>query len=94
MQTKIAPTHHEIAELLVDDTISEMTKYLMEDYDYTLENALDAVYTSKTLELLQNENGELYIQSPAYIYELLIDELGLTPIWGKKTTHSFSRTGR
>ena len=64
MRTKIAPSHHAIATLLTDDIISEMTQYLMEDYGYTLEKALDVVYRSKTVELLQIEKGELYVQSP------------------------------
>lgn len=80
MSTLIKPTRHQIAELLTDDIISEMTKYLMEDYGYSLEKALDAVYTSKTIELLQNEEGELYVQSPAYVYDLLIKELRLYPM--------------
>lgn len=77
MRTKIAPSHHAIATLLTDDIISEMTQYLMEDYGYTLEKALDTVYNSKTVELLQIEEGELYVQSPAYVYDMLLQELHL-----------------
>lgn len=80
MSTITKPSRHQIAELLTDDIISEMTKYLMEDYGYSLEKALDAVYTSKTIQLLQNEDGELYVQSPAYVYDMLIEELGLFPM--------------
>ena len=36
---------------------------------------------SKTIELLQLEKGELYVQSPAYVYDLLLKELGLYPIY-------------
>ena len=81
MYSKIAPTHHQIATILIDDIISEMTKYLIEDYDYSLEKALETIYTSKTIELLQLEKGELYVQSPAYVYDLLLKELGLYPIY-------------
>ena len=80
MRTKIAPSHHAIATLLTDDIISEMTQYLMEDYGYTLEKALDVVYRSKTMELLQIEDGELYVQSPAYVYDMLQQELHLYPV--------------
>ena len=86
MSTITKPTRHQIAELLTDDIISEMTKYLMDDYGYSLEKALDAVYTSKTIELLQNEEGELYVQSPAYVYDLLIKELRLYPVLEDKPT--------
>lgn len=76
------PSHRQIANFLTDHVISEMTSYLMEDYGYSLEEALDAIYTSHTLELLQIEEGELYVQSPAYVYELLLKELHLLPVPG------------
>jgi len=69
------PTHHQTAELLIDDIISEMTAYLMEDYGFSLEKALEVVYHSNIVNLLQNEEAELYIQSPAYIYDMLIKEV-------------------
>lgn len=82
MRTKIEPSHHEIATSLIDYVINEMTKYLMEDYDYSLEKALDVVYSSKTVELLQIKEGELYVQSPAYVYDMLLQELHLYPVLG------------
>ena len=80
MPDNLNPTQAQIATFLTDHVISEMTKYLMEDYGYSLEKALDTIYTSHTLELLQIEEGELYVQSPAYVYELLLKELHLYPI--------------
>lgn len=68
-------THSEIAEILIENILTELTQYLMTDYGYTLEQALDCVYTSKLLSLLQQEEDELYVQSPAYLYELLKQEL-------------------
>ena len=41
----MTPTRHQIAELLIDDIISEMAKFLMEDYGYSLVKALIVVYT-------------------------------------------------
>ena len=38
------------------------------------------VYRSKTVELLQIEEGELYVQSPAYVYDMLLQELHLYPV--------------
>lgn len=75
MSAKLALTHHQTAELLIDDIISEMTAYLMEDYGFSLEKALEVVYHSNIVNLLQNEEAELYIQSPAYIYDMLIKEV-------------------
>ena len=79
MENKLNPTHKQMADFLIDHVISEMTQYLMEDYGYTLEKALDVVYRSKTVELLQIEKGELYVQSPAYVYDMLLQELHLYP---------------
>lgn len=80
MEAKLNPTHKQMADFLIDHVISEMTKFLMEDYDYTLEKALEAVYCSHTIELLQIEEGELYVQSPAYVYDMLLQELHLYPM--------------
>lgn len=80
METKLNPTHKQMADFLIDHVISEMTRYLMEDYGYTLEKALDVVYCSKTVELLQIEEGELYVQSPAYVYDMLLQEFHLYPV--------------
>lgn len=82
MENMLNPTHKQMADFLTDDIISEMTKYLMDDYGYTLEKALDLVYNSHTIELLQIEEGELYVQSPAYVYDMLINELHLYPTPG------------
>lgn len=68
-----------MADYLTDHVISEMTKYLMEDYGYSLEKSLELVYRSKTVELLLIEEGELYVQSPAYVYDMLLQELHLYP---------------
>ena len=42
-----------------------------------LKKALDTVYSSHVLDLLQHKEGELYVQSPSYVYELLLKEKGL-----------------
>lgn len=68
-------THSEIAEILVENILTELTRYIMADYGYTLEQSLDCVYNSRLLPLLQQEADELYVQSPAYLYELLKQEL-------------------
>lgn len=83
MENKLTPTHKQMADYLTDHVISEMTQYLMEDYGYSLEKALDVVYSSKTVELLQIEEGELYVQSPAYVYDMLLQELHLYPVSGE-----------
>lgn len=77
MSEKITPTHSQIADFLTDDIVSEITLYLMEDFGVSLEQALDTIYTSDIIKKLQNEEAELYVQSPSYVYELLRQEKNL-----------------
>ncbi len=65
------PTRHQIATYLTDYAISELVKYLIEDTGCSVEEAMEKVYNSPLMEALQDEEGELYVQSPAYLYELM-----------------------
>ena len=65
------PTHHQIANYLVAHALSELVKYVIEDTGCTVEQAMERVYNSPLMPLLQDEEGELYVQSPAYLYELM-----------------------
>ena len=65
------PSHHQIATYLIDHALSELIKSYMEDTGCTLEQAMDKVYNSPLMPALQDEEGELYVQSPAYLYELM-----------------------
>lgn len=65
------PTHHQIANYLIDHALSELVKYVIEDTGCTVEQAMERVYNSPLMPLLQDEEGELYVQSPAYLYELM-----------------------
>ncbi len=65
------PTHHQIANYLTDYALSELVKYVMEDTGCSIEEAMSRVYNSSLMTALQDEEGELYIQSPAYLYELM-----------------------
>ena len=65
------PTHHQIATYLTDYVLSELVKYVMEDTDCTIEQAMERVYNSPLIHALQDEENELYVQSPAYLYELM-----------------------
>ena len=66
-----SPTHHQIATYLTDSALSELVKYVMEDTGCSVEQAMERVYESPLVEALQDEEGELYVQSPAYLYELM-----------------------
>lgn len=65
------PTHHQIATYLTDYALSELVKYVIEDYECSVEEAMVRVYNSPLMTVLQDEEAELYVQSPAYLYELM-----------------------
>ena len=65
------PTHSQIANYLTDYALSELVKYVMEDTGCSIEQAMERVYNSPLMAALQDEEGELYVQSPAYLYELM-----------------------
>ena len=54
----------QMADYLISNIIDKLVVFLMNDCAISLESALDKVYTSKTIKLLQIPEGELYVQSP------------------------------
>jgi len=62
-------------EFLVEEIVSDMAKWLMEDRNLSLQAALSLIYNSKTFELLQNPATGLCTESSAYNYDLLDSEL-------------------
>ena len=73
MTTKLSP---EQIQLLKDELSAELAGYLVEDYHYTPQKAIDVLYTSETFERLQDDGTGLYYQSPGYVYSFLQNELG------------------
>jgi len=61
-------------QLMVESITSDMVQHLIEQEHYTLRQAMDTVYNSKIISLLQQEDDELYVQSPSYVYDLLLQE--------------------
>lgn len=61
--------------LLKDDLCTELAGYLIDDYHYTPQEAIDVLYTSETFERLQDDSTGLYYQSPGYVYSFLLNEL-------------------
>ncbi len=58
-------------DFLIAYIVDRLTEYLIEDNNIGLDEALKLVYRSNVYQQLLNEDGELYIQSPSYVYELL-----------------------
>ncbi len=61
--------------ILINARIKDMAMWLMEDFKYSLEEALDCVYNSELFEKLQDLETGLYYQSSGYNYELLKEEM-------------------
>ncbi len=69
--------------IMINALIKDMAMWLMEDFKYSLEEALDCVYNSELFERLQDLETGLYYESSGYNYELLKDELKYGKIVGE-----------
>ncbi len=67
-------TKEQINNYLVDKAIDNVTSYLIQDRKLGIDQAIDFIYNSDTYQKLINTQTGLYIQSPAYIYQLLENE--------------------
>ena len=72
MTTKLTS---EQKQLLKDELSVELAGYLIDDYKYSPEEAIDVLYTSETFDRLQDDATGLYSQSPGYVYSFLQNEL-------------------
>jgi hypothetical protein len=61
-------------DFLIQNAVDKMTKYLIEDFNLNVVDAMNVIYNSEVFRLLHDKKTELFIQSPAYIYELLKNE--------------------
>lgn len=68
---KQQPTKDQIAEYLISNIIDNLVSYVMEDEGIGIEESLDKVYGSEVIKKLQDKDTELYVQSPAYVYEMM-----------------------
>lgn len=62
-------------QYLVEGITKDIVSYLMEDYGYDLSAALKEFYNSETYTKLSDEATGLYIESSAYVYEILKGEI-------------------
>lgn len=62
-------------EFLINRIVDKLTEFLVIDSSIGLTDALKVVYSSKVYQQLQDSEGDLYVQSPSYIYELLKQEM-------------------
>lgn len=60
---------------MVETLTCQLIARLMEERSLTMREAMDVVYNSQTFAALNNLNTGLYFQSPAYVYDVLEEEL-------------------
>lgn len=58
-------------DFLIAYIVDRLAEYLIEDNNIGLDEALKLIYRSNVYQQLLDVEGELYIQSPSYVYELL-----------------------
>ena len=61
-----------------EEIVKDMISRLMEERDLSLQQAFDAVYTSRLFEKLSDPKTDLFFQSSGYVYSYLIEELDRT----------------
>ncbi len=62
-------------QYLIEGITKDIITYLMEDNDIDMPAAISLFYNSETFEKLSDEATGLYIESSAYVYEILKAEL-------------------
>ena len=62
-------------EFLVEYITAKVVEWMINDYGLGLEEALVQFHNTETFEKLCERTTNLYIESPAYVYEILQDEL-------------------
>lgn len=62
-------------DFLVEYITTRVVEWIMRDKCLGLEEALLLFHNSETFDKLCQRSTDLYIESPAYIYELLTEEL-------------------
>lgn len=72
MTTRLTPAQ---IQLLKDELSTELAGFLVDDFHYTPQEAIDVLYTSETFDRLQDDATGLYYQSPGYVYSFLQNEL-------------------
>lgn len=64
-------TKQQIRTYLIDNALNKIVTYVMEDKACDLLVAMKEVYSSPIVGWLEDDDNDLYVQSPAYIYELM-----------------------
>lgn len=61
-------------EFLIESNTQDVIKYIMADTGVSIKEAMLMFYISEVYAKLEESETGLYLESPAYIYELFKDE--------------------
>jgi hypothetical protein len=64
-------------QFLIECLTNELIAMLMDLRGFTMEQAMDAVYSSHTYEKVERPSTGLYYQSPVYVMDMLCEELNV-----------------
>lgn len=62
-------------EFLIEANIQDVLKYIITDFGMSITEAMLRFYVSDVFAKLQNTDTGLYLESPAYIYDLYQNEI-------------------
>lgn len=62
-------------EFLIEANTQDVLKLLIADCELSIPEAMRCFYISEVFEKLQDIDTGLYLESPAYIYDLYLNEL-------------------
>lgn len=62
-------------EFLVEYITAKVVEWIIRDDNVSLEKALLMFHNSETFDKLCERNTDMYIESPAYVYEIYKEEL-------------------
>ncbi len=75
-------------EFLVEYISAKVVEWLMKDQNLGMEEALLLFHNSETFDKLCNRKTDMYIESPAYVYDILQEELRYGTVRGENlATH-------
>ncbi|WP_206214448.1 hypothetical protein [Adlercreutzia sp. ZJ141] len=63
-------------EQLIEFNVQDVVKIIAEEKSCSVEQAMNEFYLSKVYDGLVDPETGLYLQSPAYLYELLLETQG------------------
>lgn len=68
--------HNADVQFMKECVISGVIRLIMSERGASIEEAMQLFYPSQTFAKLDNEQTQLYTQSPLYVYDMLINEIG------------------